>query len=86
MTKEIIINIIFTIIIKRGTMIIKSKAFTLAEVLITLGIIGIISAITIPILINNYRKKVSRSVVGQALPDTIILILLQRKCVMQLNL
>lgn len=29
------------------------KAFTLAEILITLGIIGIVAAITIPILINN---------------------------------
>lgn len=31
----------------------NTKAFTLAEVLITLGIIGIIAAITIPILMNN---------------------------------
>lgn len=34
------------------------KAFTLAEVLITLGIIGVISALTIPVLINKYRAKV----------------------------
>ena len=33
-------------------------AFTLAEVLITLGIIGIVSAMTIPTLINNYKEKV----------------------------
>lgn len=33
------------------------KAFTLAEVLITLGIIGVIAAITIPTLINNYQKQ-----------------------------
>ena len=32
--------------------------FTLAEVLITLGIIGIVSALTIPTLINNYKEKV----------------------------
>ena len=32
-------------------------AFTLAEVLITLGIIGIVAAITIPQLINNYKAK-----------------------------
>lgn len=32
-------------------------AFTLAEVLITLTIIGIVAAITIPTLINNYQKK-----------------------------
>jgi prepilin-type N-terminal cleavage/methylation domain-containing protein len=33
------------------------KAFTLAEVLITLGIIGIIAALTMPALIQHYRKK-----------------------------
>lgn len=33
------------------------KAFTLAEVLITLGIIGIVAAITIPIIINNSEKQ-----------------------------
>ncbi len=31
------------------------KAFTLAEVLITLGIIGVVAAITIPGLLNNYK-------------------------------
>ncbi len=34
------------------------KAFTLAEVLIALGIIGIIAALTIPGLVANYQKKV----------------------------
>ena len=34
----------------------KIKAFTLAEVLITLAIIGIVAAITIPQLIQNYKK------------------------------
>ena len=34
------------------------KAFTLAEVLITLGIIGIISALTLPILVQKYRNIV----------------------------
>ncbi len=33
-------------------------AFTLAEVLITLGIIGIVAAITLPALISNYQKIV----------------------------
>ena len=34
-----------------------SLAFTLAEVLITLGIIGIVAALTIPNLIQNYQEK-----------------------------
>lgn len=34
------------------------KAFTLAEVLITLGIIGVVAALTIPALISNHNKKV----------------------------
>ena len=33
------------------------KAFTLAEVLITLGVIGIVAAMTIPTLVANYQKK-----------------------------
>jgi prepilin-type N-terminal cleavage/methylation domain-containing protein len=36
----------------------KKAAFTLAEVLITLGIIGIVAAMTLPTLIQNYQKKV----------------------------
>lgn len=36
----------------------KKPAFTLAEVLITLGIIGIVAAMTIPSLMSAYRKKV----------------------------
>ncbi len=35
----------------------KQKAFTLAEVLITLAIIGVIAAITIPTLVMNGRKS-----------------------------
>src|SRR5574344_51689 len=35
------------------------KAFNLAEVLITLGIIGVVSALTLPSLIANYQKKVT---------------------------
>lgn len=33
------------------------KAFTLAEVLITLGIIGVVAAMTMPTLINSYKKQ-----------------------------
>lgn len=35
----------------------KANGFTLAEVLITLGIIGIVAALTLPSLITNYREK-----------------------------
>ena len=37
----------------------KTPAFTLAEVLITLGIIGIVAAMTLPTLIMNHRKQVT---------------------------
>lgn len=36
----------------------KQNAFTLAEVLITLGIIGVVAALTLPALIQNYQDKV----------------------------
>ena len=36
----------------------RKKAFTLAEVLITLGIIGVVAAITMPILVGHYKKQV----------------------------
>lgn len=35
---------------------IYKDGFTLAEVLITLGIIGIVAAMTLPGLINKYEK------------------------------
>lgn len=35
----------------------ENLGFTLAEVLITLGIIGVVAAMTIPNLINNYKAK-----------------------------
>lgn len=35
----------------------KNKAFTLAEVLITLGIIGVVAAMTLPSLLNNQKNK-----------------------------
>ena len=34
----------------------RGKGFTLAEVLITLGIIGVVAALTIPTLMANYQK------------------------------
>ena len=35
------------------------KGFTLAEVLITLGVIGVVAALTLPSLIQSYEKKVT---------------------------
>lgn len=37
---------------------VSKKAFTLAEVLATLGIIGVVAALTMPSIIANYQKKV----------------------------
>ena len=39
----------------------KKKAFTLAEILIAIAIIGVIGALTIPTVINNYQKKAYES-------------------------
>ena len=33
------------------------KGFTLAEVLITIGVIGIVAAMTLPMLLVNHREK-----------------------------
>lgn len=33
------------------------KGFTLAEVLITLGIIGVVAAMTLPAIVHNYKKQ-----------------------------
>ena len=37
--------------------VLEKTAFTLAEVLITLGIIGVVAALTLPALIQNNRNK-----------------------------
>ena len=51
----------------------KSFGFTLAEVLITLGIIGIVAVLTIPQVVKNYKEKATvthlkkaYSIMGQA--------------------
>ena len=36
----------------------RKFAFTLAEVLVTLGIIGVVAVLTVPNIISNYQKKV----------------------------
>lgn len=55
----------------------KINSFTLAEVLITLGVIGIVAAMTLPQLIRNYQHKVletqfkkSVSVISQVVLQT----------------
>ena len=45
----------------------KKAAFTLAETLITLGIIGIVAAMTIPTLISNHQKKVTVTKIEKAI-------------------
>ena len=35
----------------------KKRAFTLTELMIAVGIIGVISAMTVPSLVNNYQKS-----------------------------
>ena len=39
----------------------KKSAFTLAEVLITLGIIGVVAAMTLPVLTQKYQKMVLKN-------------------------
>ena len=39
----------------------KEKGFTLAEVLVTLVIIGVVAAITIPTLMQNYKQNETSS-------------------------
>ena len=41
----------------KNLMVNKKRAFTLAEVLITLVVIGVIAAITVPTIVANYRRE-----------------------------
>lgn len=41
---------------EKNKALVSKKGFTLAEVLITLTIIGVVAAMTIPVLINKYQK------------------------------
>lgn len=45
------------------------KAFTMAEVLITIGIIGIVVAMTLPALVSNYERKRNSVVLRRAYRD-----------------
>ena len=42
----------------QGSPRLVKRAFTLAEILITLGVIGVVAAVTLPTLIHNYKKSV----------------------------
>lgn len=44
----------------------KKSAFTLAEVLITLGVIGVVAAMTMPALISNHNKSVVEARLSKA--------------------
>ena len=57
-------NLFFETVFSRFTSHFSHKrkvAFTLAEVLITLGIIGIVAALTIPVLYSKYQQKVTET-------------------------
>jgi len=45
----------------------KKNAFTLAEVLITLAIIGVVAALTVPTLIQNYQKRAMASALAKTI-------------------
>lgn len=47
----------------------SKKAYTLAEVLITLGIIGVVAAMTLPALVNKYRTIVDETKVKKNTSD-----------------
>ena len=44
----------------------RRVAFTLAEVLITLGIIAVVAALTLPTVVSNYKKQVTVSKLQKA--------------------
>ena len=67
-----------TLVGKEVSKLVRKAAFTLAEVLITLGIIGVVAAITIPTILskiddrqNIVRWKKMYSVINQAFLETI---------------
>ena len=56
-------NVLTNSIVFKNTLILTErikmkKAFTMAEVLITLGIIGVVAAMTLPTLTRNYQHKI----------------------------
>ena len=59
-------NLIKQLPYPRSKFLLKNSGFTLAEVLITLGIIGVVAALTIPTLIKNYQKKAATTAAKKA--------------------
>ena len=49
--------------------IMKRCGYTLSEVLITLGLVGVISALTIPSLVNDYNKQIYAKTLSVAVSD-----------------
>lgn len=47
----------------------NKNAFTLSEVLITLGILGIVAALTIPILMQNYQRQANITLLRKTIND-----------------
>ena len=47
----------------------KRLGYTLSEVLITLGIVGVISVMTVPSLVNEYNKQVYAKTLSVAVSD-----------------
>ena len=61
---DVAILLDLTCIVKKGDIVSKMfqkifKAFTLAEVLITLGVIGVVSAMTMPTLVKKHQQQVA---------------------------
>jgi len=58
-----------TMLISKDLLPNYNKAFTLAEVLITLTILGVVAAITIPTLINRQNEVAAKTKVKKAIRD-----------------
>lgn len=52
---------------KQNILQLKKFGFTLAEVLITLGVIGVVAALTLPSVVANYQKQKTVSFVKKIL-------------------
>ena len=52
----------------RSLFLLKKTAFTLAEVLITLAIIGVVVAMTMPSVVNNVRESNYKAHLKKVIP------------------